>query len=172
MCAKSLVTLREIMVSTGDNKPETVAAAEKKANLLLTRARGGVDKFADLARQYSDDASATDDGLLPPFERGKLNKAIEDVVFKHEKGYVTDLIQIRGIGFEFFKVEDHTAEGQASLDDVKGQINNILTRPIADPEAPRVSDDAAPERFPAGQAGLHRYAPRRVKTPHGKTPRS
>jgi len=131
---KESVTLREIMVSTGDNKPETIAAAEKKANLLLTRARGGVDKFADLARQYSDDASATDDGLLPPFEKGKLNKAIEDVVFKHEKGYVTDLIQIRGIGFEMFKVEDHTAEGQASLDDVKGQITNILTRPIADPK--------------------------------------
>jgi parvulin-like peptidyl-prolyl isomerase len=131
---KESVTLREIMVSTGDNKPETIAAAEKKANLLLARARGGVDKFADLARQYSDDASATDDGLLPPFEKGKLNKAIEDVVFKHEKGYVTDLIQIRGIGFEMFKVEDHTAEGQASLDDVKGQITNILTRPIADPK--------------------------------------
>jgi len=128
------VTLREIMVSTGDNKPETVAAAEKKANQLLTRARGGVDKFADLARQYSDDASATDDGLLPPFEKGKLNKAIEDTVFKHEKGYVTDLIQIRGIGFEFFKVEDHVPAGQASLDDVKGQITNILTRPIADPK--------------------------------------
>ena len=128
------VTLREIMVSTGDNKPESIAAAEKKANLLLTRARGGVDKFSDLARQYSDDASATDDGLLPPFEKGKLNKAIEDVVFKHEKGYVTDLIQIRGIGFEFFKVEDHTPAGQASLDDVKGQITNILTRPIADPK--------------------------------------
>jgi parvulin-like peptidyl-prolyl isomerase len=128
------VTLREIMVSTGDNKPDTVAAAEKKANLLLTRARGGVDKFADLARQYSDDASATDDGLLPPFEKGKLNKAIEDVVFKHDKGYVTDLIQIRGIGFEIFKVEDHAPAGQASLDDVKGQITNILTRPIADPK--------------------------------------
>jgi parvulin-like peptidyl-prolyl isomerase len=128
------VTLREIMVSTGDNKPDSIAAAEKKANLLLSRARGGVDKFADLARQYSDDASATDDGMLPPFEKGKLNKAIEDVVFKHEKGYVTDLIQIRGIGFEFFKVEDHTPAGQASLDDVKGQITNILTKPIAEPK--------------------------------------
>lgn len=128
------VTLREIMVSSGDNKPESIAAAEKKANLLLTRARGGVDKFSDLARQYSDDASATDDGLLPPFEKGKLNKAIEDVVFKHEKGYVTDLIQIRGVGFEIFKIEDHTPAGQASLDDVKGQITNILTRPIADPK--------------------------------------
>ena len=131
---KESVTLREILVSTGDGKPDTVAAAEKKANQLLTRARAGVDKFSDLARQYSDDASATDDGMLPPFEKGKLNKAIEDVVFKHDKGYVTDLIQIRGIGFEFFKVEDHTPAGQASLDDVKGQITNVLTRPIADPK--------------------------------------
>jgi len=31
-------------------------------------------------------------------------------------------------------VEDHVPAGQASLDDVKGQITNILTRPIADPK--------------------------------------
>ncbi len=155
------VTLRLILVSTGDGKPDTVATAEKKANLLLTRARGGVDKFTDLARQYSDDASATDDGLLPPFEKGKLNKAIEDVVFKHEKGYVTDLIQIRGIGFEFFKVEDHTSERAGPMDDVKGQINNILTaRPIAGSEVAHLSDDASPERIPPGQGGLHRYGRR------------
>ena len=31
-------------------------------------------------------------------------------------------------------MEDHIPEGQASFDDVKGQINNILERPIADPK--------------------------------------
>jgi peptidyl-prolyl cis-trans isomerase SurA len=139
---KESVTLRLIMISTGDGKPETVAAAEKKAAGILARARGSADKFSDLARQYSDDPSAGDDGLLPTaFERGagadpsrELNKAIEDVVFSHDKGYVTDLIQVRGVGFEIFRVEDHIAAGQASFDDVKGQINNILTRPIADPK--------------------------------------
>ena len=39
--------------------------AEEGQHGLLARARSGVDKFSDLARQYSDDASATDDGLLP-----------------------------------------------------------------------------------------------------------
>jgi peptidyl-prolyl cis-trans isomerase SurA len=130
---KESVTLRVILISTGDNKPDTVAAAEKKANIVLTRARGSVDKFSDLARQYSDDPSATDDGLLPPFERGTLNKAVEDVVFKHDKGFVTDLIRVNA-GFEILRVEDHVPEGQASLDDVRGQIANILTRPIADPK--------------------------------------
>jgi parvulin-like peptidyl-prolyl isomerase len=136
------VTLREIVVSSGDGKPETVAAARKKADGLLARARGSADKFSDLARQYSDAPSAADEGLLPyPYERGKgadpnrqLNKAIEDIVFSHEKGYVTDVIQIRGVGFAIYKVEDHTPAGQATFDDVKNQINNILAKPIAEPK--------------------------------------
>lgn len=136
------VMLRMILVSTGDGKPETVAAAQKKAQGLLERARGSADKFSDLARQNSDDPSAADDGLLPtPFERGKgaapdrqLNKAIEDIVFNHEKGYVTDLIQLRGVGFAIYKVEDHTPAGQATFDDVRNQISSILARPIADPK--------------------------------------
>jgi len=139
---KESVTLRVILISTGDEKPETVAAAEKKANGLLARARAGTDKFSDLARQYSDGPTATDDGLLPTaFERGagadpnkELNKAIENIVFNHEKGYITDVIQIKGAGFAIYRVEEHIAAGQASFDDVKGQINNILTRPIADPK--------------------------------------
>jgi parvulin-like peptidyl-prolyl isomerase len=135
------VTLREILISTGDGKPETVAAARKKADALLVRARGSADKFSDLARQYSDSPSAADDGLLPPYERGKgadpsrqLNKAIEDIVFNHEKGYVTDVIEIRGVGFAIYKIEDHTPAGQATFDDVKNQINNILAKPIAEPK--------------------------------------
>lgn len=135
------VTLREILVSTGDGKPETVAAARKKADGLLVRARGSADKFSDLARQYSDSPSAADEGMLPPYERGKgadpnrqLNKSIEDIVFNHEKGYVTDVIQIRGVGFAIYKIEDHTPAGQATFDDVKNQINNILAKPIAEPK--------------------------------------
>lgn len=130
---KESVTLRVILISTGDEKPATVADAEKRANALLVRAKGTTEKFSDLARQYSDDPSAGDDGLLPPFERGMLNKNIEDVVFKHDKGYVTDLIKVKA-GFEILRVEDHVPEGQASLDDVKGQINNVLSKPIADPK--------------------------------------
>ncbi len=128
---KESVALREIMVSTGDGKPATVAAAQKKAQALLDRARAGTDKFGDLARQNSDAPSAADDGVLDVFEKGKLNKAIEDVVFKHEKGYITDLIRVSA-GFEILKIEEHIPEGQATFDDVKPQLNDILIRPMAD----------------------------------------
>jgi parvulin-like peptidyl-prolyl isomerase len=139
---KESVTLRVILVSTGDGKPAAVDAARKKIDGLLARARAGTDKFDMLARQYSDDPSAADDGLLPTqFERGagadpmkELAKPIEDVVFTHEKGYITDVIQIRNAGFAIYKVEEHIPAGQATLDDVRNQINNILSRPIAEPK--------------------------------------
>jgi parvulin-like peptidyl-prolyl isomerase len=131
---KEMVELREIFVSTGDGKPATVAAAQKKAEGLLARARAGTDKFADLARQYSDNSkTAEDDGVLGEFERGQLAKSIEDAVFKKEKGYITDLIKV-GNGFEILRVDAYVPEGQASFDEAKDQINNMLTRPIADPK--------------------------------------
>ena len=67
-----MVALREILVAVGDGSPAKVAAAEKKAKGLVDRARKGEAKFSDLARQYSDAATATSDGELGAFKRGDL----------------------------------------------------------------------------------------------------
>src|SRR5580700_4753402 len=56
---EEVVSLREILVSSGDGSPAKVAAAEAKAKSLVDRARKGEAKFNDLARQYSDAATAT-----------------------------------------------------------------------------------------------------------------
>ena len=90
---EEMVSLREILVSAGDGSPEKVAAAEKKAKGLVDRARKGEAKFTDLARQYSDAPTATNDGELGAFKRGDLAKEIDDIVFKQHKGYVTDPIR-------------------------------------------------------------------------------
>ena len=107
---EEVVSLREILVSVGDGSPEKTAAAEKKAKGLVDRARKGEMKFPDLARQYSDAATATSDGELGIFKRGDLAKDIDDVVFKQSKGYVTDPIR-RPAGFEIYRVEEHLAAG-------------------------------------------------------------
>src|SRR5205085_9677193 len=64
---QEIVLLREILVSSGDNSPAMVAAAEKKAKDLVARARKG-EKFGELARQYSDAATAQNDGELGAFK--------------------------------------------------------------------------------------------------------
>jgi parvulin-like peptidyl-prolyl isomerase len=131
---QEMVSLREILVSVGDGSPEKVAAAEKKAKALVERARKGEAKFTDLARQYSDAATATSDGDLGAFKRGDLAKEIDDVVFKQNpKGYVTDPIR-RPAGFEIYRVEEHYAAGQASLDEVQAEITNRLMEPVVKPK--------------------------------------
>jgi peptidyl-prolyl cis-trans isomerase SurA len=122
---QEIVNLRDILVSTGDNSPAKVAAADKKAKDLVDRARKGVEKFSDLARQNSDGPTAAQDGELGSFKRGELAPAIENVVFKENKGYVTDPIRTPG-GFEIIRVEEHYKAGQETFDEAQQQIQSKL----------------------------------------------
>ena len=129
---KESVSVREILISAGDKSPAAVAAAEKKAKDIVDRIRKG-EKFPELARQYSDAETAKEDGMLGTFTKGQLNPAIESVVFPQKKGFVTDPIRIDA-GFEILKVEERTAEGQASFDEVQNEINGRLSEPKVQPK--------------------------------------
>lgn len=127
------VFLSQILISTEGKTTEQVVAAQKKASDLVTRARKG-EKFSDLARDNSDDpATARDGGQLPPYKRGMLVKSIEDVVFAQKKGYVTDPIKTPQ-GYLILKVDDRYEAGQASFEEVKDQINDIVARPKVEPK--------------------------------------
>lgn len=131
---QEMVDLREILISVDDGSPAKVAAAERKAKSIVDRVRKGESKFTDLARQYSDAPTATSDGELGAFKRGDLAKDIEDAVFKpNNKGSVTDPIR-RPAGFEIYRVEEHYAAGQASLEEVRSQIMNKLMEPVVRPK--------------------------------------
>ena len=129
---EEIVMLREMLVATGDNTPARVAAAEKKAKGLVDRARKG-EKFGDLARQNSDAPTAAADGELGSFKRGQLRKEIDDVVFVHDKGYVTDPIKTPN-GFVILRVEERYAAGQAAFDEVQTEINSIMAEPRGVPK--------------------------------------
>ncbi len=126
------VFLREILIAFKSNSDADVAAAEKKAKELVARARKG-EKFPELARSYSDAATAPEEGQLPPYKRGDLRKEIEDVVFKANRGFVTDPIRTNS-GYVFFKVEERYEAGQASYEDVKNEVMEKLYAPKMQPE--------------------------------------
>ncbi len=127
-----VVLLRDILVATPDNSPEKLAAADKKARALADRARKG-EKFGDLARQNSDGPTALNDGELGSFKKGQLRKEVEDIVFTHDKGYVTDPVKTPG-GYEIYRVEERYAAGQPSFDEVESQINGIMVEPRSKPK--------------------------------------
>jgi peptidyl-prolyl cis-trans isomerase SurA len=138
------VLLRDILVSIGDGSAEKVAAAEKKAKALVDRARKG-EKFPDLARQNSDGPTALNDGELGSFKKGQLRKEVEDIVFTHDKGYVSDPVRTPA-GFEIYRIDERYTAGQAAFDEVESQINSILAEPRG---APKVREYLAKLRLNA-----------------------
>jgi parvulin-like peptidyl-prolyl isomerase len=125
------VYLSEILISTQNKDAAGVAAAEKKGKQVADDAAKG-QRFADLARDNSDAATAKDGGALGGYKKGELTKEIDDAVWHLPKGSVTKPMKLAN-GFEIFKVEDHTKAGLAPVDDVKGEIENALYGPKMQP---------------------------------------
>lgn len=118
------VALREIFVSTGNKSETEIPELEKKARTLLDRVRNGED-FAELARRRSDGSTASSGGELGVFERGQLAKDLEEIVFKMNRGQVTDVIRTK-TGFLILKVEQRYEAGLQPLEKVEGEIMNRL----------------------------------------------
>lgn len=139
------VFLSEILISTQGKSPAALAAAEKKAKQVATDASHG-QRFADLARDNSDAATAKEGGMLGGYKKGELQPEIENAVWNLPKGGVTAPIKI-ATGFEIFKVEDHTKSGLAPMADVKGEIENALYAPKMQPRVREYLTDLRKKAF-------------------------
>jgi peptidyl-prolyl cis-trans isomerase SurA len=119
------VELAEIFLSTEGKSPEEIAAVQKKAEDLRNRVVKG-DEFSEIAKRYSEGSTAKDQsGDLGTYQRGQLSPQLEEVVFKMEKGQITDVIQTK-TGFEVLKVVNHYQSGLQPLDKVDNEIMNRL----------------------------------------------
>ena len=128
------IFISQIVMSTEGKSPEQMALAEKKAKDVSARAKKG-EKFSDLARDFSDDIeSSRNGGYIGSVQRGMMDKSIEDIVFREKKGFVTDPIRLRQ-AFLILKVEDRFEAGQASFDEVKDKIQEIMVQPRVEPKA-------------------------------------
>ncbi len=111
--------------------------ARARADRVVAEARAGKD-FAQLAKQYSDDASAakggdlgwTTQGQLPPQLAGVINLA---------KGAVSDVIEGAG-RFQIVKIEDSREEKTGTLQDLTPEITRILKTEKGKREAAKVAD--------------------------------
>jgi peptidyl-prolyl cis-trans isomerase SurA len=118
------VVLTEIFLSTEGKSPEEMESVQKKTEDLRNRVVKG-DDFSEIAKRYSEGSTAKDGGDLGTFQRGQLSPQLEEVVFKLEKGKITDVIQTK-TGFEVLKVEAHFQAGLQPLDKVENEVMNKL----------------------------------------------
>jgi peptidyl-prolyl cis-trans isomerase SurA len=118
------VVLTEIFLSTEGKSPEEIESVQKKTEDLRNRVLKG-DDFNEIAKRYSEGSTAKDGGELGTFQRGQLSPQLEEVVFKMEKGKITDVIQTK-TGFEVLKVEAHFQAGLQPMDKVENEVMNKL----------------------------------------------
>lgn len=100
---------------------ETKEQAEEVAKKLT---EGG--DFAELATKYSvDTASAENGGELGSFGKGEMDPAFEEAAFAMKPGDISDPVETE-FGFHIIKVTGKTEASEATLEDSKEQIKEIL----------------------------------------------
>jgi peptidyl-prolyl cis-trans isomerase SurA len=125
------VALSAIEVKTEGKKDSEIPELKAKAQKLLDRVKEGED-FGELAKRFSDGATAQQGGYLGQYKRGELSKELEDLVFKMDKNQLTDVIETKQ-GFLILKVLEHYQEGEQTFEKVENEIQEHLYQQKMDP---------------------------------------
>ena len=122
------VTASHILLKTIDDEGNELSddkkkEAKKKAEEALDKVKNGED-FAEVAKEYSQDSSASNGGELGTFGRGKMVKEFENAAFSMKAGDISDIVETE-YGYHIIKVTNRVDE-QKSYDDVKDDIKSTL----------------------------------------------
>src|SRR5260370_12483093 len=105
--------------TVGKNDAE-VTETKAKAEDVLNKAKHGA-KFADLAKQYSEDTTKDKDGDLDWIVRGQTVPEFEVAAFSLPKGAISDLVKTQ-YGFHIIEVIDRETARTQTFDEVKATI--------------------------------------------------
>lgn len=101
-------------------------AAKAKAEQVLQQVKQAPAKFAELAKQYSQDpGSAANGGDLGLFGRGMMVKAFDEAVFQLKPGEISGLVQSE-FGFHIIKLAAVKPASIQALDEAKDIIAQKL----------------------------------------------
>ncbi len=116
-----------ILISAAEKATEAdKQAAKVKAEQILQQVKQSPGKFAELAKQHSQDpGSAKNGGDLGMFGRGMMVKSFDDAVFQLKPGEISGLVQ-SDFGFHIIKL---TAVKPAKILTL-GEVRSIITQKL------------------------------------------
>lgn len=115
-----------ILIAVPADASESVKKEKKTlAEQILARIKKGED-FAELAKQYSDDAATKNrGGMIGFFSKGSKEPAFEEAVAKLKKDEVSGLV-LTNKGYEIIKVHEIKPAETKNLEESKSRISSKL----------------------------------------------
>ncbi len=129
--------------------------SEEQATEALKRVRGGED-FAKVATEISKDPGSPG-GELGWFTKEKMVPEFADLAFKTTPGQITEPVKSR-FGWHIIKVEDHRTQEFPPLADVRGQVEQFITRKSHAEAIQSLRGNAKIEQFQPVEPALNRPA--------------
>lgn len=118
------IALAAIEIKTEGKKESELPALKEKVQKLHDRVKEGED-FSDLAKHFSEGATAQQGGYLGEYKRNELAPELWDKVYKLKKKEMTDVIETKQ-SFLILQVLEHFDEGQQPYEKVADEIRNRL----------------------------------------------
>lgn len=133
------VSASHILIKVGEKAtPEEKQKAKEKIDSIRVRALSGED-FAKLAKENSEDSSASNGGDLGSFGKGQMVKPFEDAAFSLEKGQISAVVETQ-FGYHVIKVSDKKPAHTLSYEEVSGDIEKFLTNKHKRAEVDKVTE--------------------------------
>jgi peptidyl-prolyl cis-trans isomerase C len=122
-----MVKASHILIRVDAQEDDAQKAEARKKIEEVTKKIAAGEEFAELAKTYSDCPSSSNGGDLGFFSRGQMVPEFEEVAFSLKPNEISPVVETN-FGFHIIKVSEKQAEGTYSLDQVKPQIEQVLTR--------------------------------------------
>ncbi|OWY40414.1 peptidylprolyl isomerase [Xenophilus sp. AP218F] len=104
-----------LLAVSKDAKPDQRAKVKAEADALLKEVRANPAKFAEIAKQKSQDpGSAANGGDLGFFDRGMMVKPFDDVVFRMKPGQISEVVQTE-YGYHIIRLDEIKAPDFAAV---------------------------------------------------------
>jgi peptidyl-prolyl cis-trans isomerase D len=118
------VRAQHILFRTDGRSEGEIAEIRELAAEVLERAKAGED-FSQLAREYSEDTSASQGGDLGEFGPGQMVPEFERAAFGLGEGATSDLVQTQ-FGIHIIRVNEKREQRLRPLEEVRVGIESIL----------------------------------------------
>ncbi len=119
------ITARHIILTTQNAEDEAERnVIRARIDDIRERIQAGED-FAEMAREYSEDGSASQGGRLGTFGRGQMVPEFEEVAFSLEVGELSTVVETR-FGYHLVQVTEKTPEQTVPFEDARDNIEEFL----------------------------------------------